>query len=139
MAKLELIREQVAQDENIIDLPIYQKDGQPYLAADGVTPSTIGIFGSESKSIHDAKQAIQRVFLASPKTRLDPSDVFENRVALAAAGVARLTGWEGDDDQPMPYSRENAVVLISSADHILEQVEEGIKRHAAVFKTASSR
>lgn len=132
VSKLDAI---IAEDEEGTAIPINQKNGDPYLGADG-KPSTITVLGSESKKYRQAKDAIQRRNLRSRATRPEPSDLLKNRIELASAVVVSWSGWE-DKGQPYPCTPENVKNLFR-ADHILEQVESGIFAHADFFVKSSA-
>lgn len=134
MADINEIDAQVAQDEEVVDIPIYQKNGEPYLAKDG-SQSTIGVTGEDAKRYVTMQGTIQRRMIRQRRTP-DDSDVQRNRVDQAAAGVGRWHGWEAGD-QPFPYSPDNVKALLSKA-HILKQVEAGIAGHADFFKSSAT-
>lgn len=128
------IEAEIAQDENIVDIPIYQKNGEQYTAKDG-TPSTIGIVGSDSKSVKAARNTVQRRMLRLGR-KAEPADLLKNRLIIAKAAGRRWTGWELGDT-PAPYSEDNLAKLLT-AEHILAQVEAGIDGHADFFSAAST-
>jgi hypothetical protein len=125
----------IAQDEEGSVIPINQKNGDPYLGADG-SPSTITVLGSESKRYRQTKDSIQRRSMRSRSVKMEPADLLKNRIDLAAASVIDWSGWE-DGTKPYPCTPENAKVLFR-ADHILEQVEMGIFAHADFFVKPSA-
>ena len=126
------IKKAVAQDENAVDITIYQKDDQPYTAADGKTPVTIKVVGSESRQYRAAKDSQMKKMMRLRGRKLEPDDIRRNRVELAASAIV---GWNGFESSgiPFPFSPENARLLLTQADHILEQVEDGIAGHADFF------
>jgi hypothetical protein len=132
---IKLLQAQVAQDDTPVTIPIYQKDGDPYLAADG-TPATIDVVGNESKKYRLARLAVQKQMLRSRRTRVEPEDLQRNRIALAAAAVTGWHGWEADG-KALEASPENVRALLS-VEHILDQVEAGVSLHADFFKQNSS-
>lgn len=142
MADITQVREQVAQDEEVIDIPIVQKNGEPFLAKDGTTPATIGVVGSESKRYiaerdRQTKQLIRQNRRRGGNTETTPDELRANRVAMAAAAVVRWNGWESNGE-PWPCEPENVKALLGSSADILEQVEDGIERHARFFALRSA-
>ncbi len=125
----------VAQDDTPVTIPIYQKDGDPYLAADG-TPATIDVVGSESKRYKAARTQITKTMLRSRRARVEPEDLQRNRITMAAAAVTGWHGWENGSDA-LPCSEENIKSLLE-VEHILDQVEAGIAAHADFFKQSSN-
>lgn len=134
--KITELPHEVAKDEEIIDVTIYRKDGEPYLAADG-TPATIGVVGSEAKDYRRAEDAISRRMLRMGR-RSTPDDLRENRIAQHAACVRRWHGWEDDYDADVPCTPENVKTLLGAAEHILDQVVAGVIGHASFFAKSSS-
>jgi len=129
------IQAEVAKDETGVVVPINQKSGDPYLAANG-TPATVTVVGSESKKYRAARDSISRKMLRGRRTRLEPADLTNNRVEMAAAAVTDWHGWEAGG-KPAPCTPENVKALLMAADHILEQVESGISEHADFFANSS--
>ncbi len=128
----------MAQDEQGAVIPIYQKDGDPYLALDG-TPSTFTVVGTESKQYMTAKRAHQkRLFKLMNRLRgqdLDPEVSRLEDIKLLSAAV---TGWHGWDDgekdsEPTP---EN-VREVLAVPHIFDQVQAGVGAHADFSKANS--
>jgi hypothetical protein len=130
MADITEIDEQVAQDEESVAIPIYQKNGDPYLARDG-SPSTISVTGTDAKRYVAMVTTIQRRMLRRRQTKMEPADLLKNRIDLASAGVTGWHGWESGD-QDFPPTPENITALLGKA-HILVQVERGIEGHADFF------
>lgn len=120
----------IAADEEVADVTITQKSGEPYLAADG-TPATIGVVGSESKQYRLGRDKITRKLTRMGRVRFEPEDIRKNRVEQAAAAVVRWHGWEMNG-KDWPCTPEN-VKLLLAYDHILEQVEYAIASHADFF------
>lgn len=131
MADITAMQDEIAQDEVGSPVPIYKKNGEPYLAADGTTQSTITVLGSDAKQVRLAKETIQRKLLRQRRTKLEPSDILENRISVAAAAVTAWDGWESEG-KPFACTPEH-VKLVLKAEHILEQVEAGIAGHADFF------
>jgi len=130
MADITQLEQDLANDERVADIPIYQKNGAQYTAADG-TPSTIGVTGSDAKRYRAEKHAIQREMLAQRRSRLEPEDITRNRIRQASAAVSRWHGWESAG-KPLDCTTPNARALLK-IEHILEQVEAGIDGHGSFF------
>lgn len=123
----------VDKDNEGAVVTIYQKSGEPYVGLDG-NPSTITVVGSESKRYRDAKHAQYRRMqkrVRSGRSEATPEELERDNVDLTAAAVIAFSGWE-DDGKPLAFTPEN-VKLLLSFEHILEQVQAGIHRHASFF------
>lgn len=134
MADFSAIQEASKLDERVADIPIYQKNGDPYLAADG-TPATIGVTGSDAKAYKLEKQNVQRELIRQGKKQMEPADIERRRIRMASAAIQRWHGWEANG-KPFDCTKDNAKALLS-IEHILEQVEEGITGHASFFTSAA--
>jgi hypothetical protein len=133
------IKQELAQDEETVTFTVYDKADEPYLGSDR-KPATISVVGSDAKRYTDARQSIQRAALRThgkPTPDETIQRIRDNRIALAAAAITGWSGWESDG-QPFPCTPENAAVLLS-ANHILEQVENAIGKHATLFTKRSAR
>lgn len=135
MADISTIEAQVAKDEEIADIPIYQKNGDPYLAADG-SPATIGVTGTDAKRYVAMQATIQRRMLNQRRAKLEPADIQRNRIDQASSGVGRWHGWE-NGDQPLDATPENVKGLLR-VSHILDQVEAGIAAHSDFFRASGT-
>lgn len=134
--KLSTLKQEVAKDEEIVDIPIFAKSGEPYLARDG-SQCTIGVIGSESGDFRKAEDAISRKALR-PGRRTTPDDLREQRIAQHAACVKRWHGWEDEHDAEIPCTPENVKTFLGAAGHVLDQVVAGIHGHASFFANSSS-
>lgn len=126
---------EIAKDETGVLVPLFQKNGDPYTAADGA-PSTVTVVGSESARYRAAKSDIMRRALNQRRTKLEPADIARNRVDLAVAAVIEWAGWEAGG-KPAACTPDNVRSLMR-AEHILEQVEAGISGHADFFSRPST-
>jgi hypothetical protein len=135
--KISALKEAVAQDEEGAVLPVEGKDGEPYTAADG-TPCTITVVGSESKRMRAAVDRQTRRVLRNQRTKMDPDALRTNRIELAAAAVVAWHGFEDEAGTDVPCTPENVTEVLGAADHVLEQVEAGVRRHASFFAKSSA-
>lgn len=135
VANLKDIRKAVEQQDELVDIPIYQPNGEPYLARDG-SQSTIGVYGAESKYFKAAQAAQSKKIQQSRKRSFTFAEQEQAKRELAAAVTGRWHGWE-DGKVDLPCTPENAAVLYE-VDHILAQVEVGIYRHSDFFSSASA-
>jgi hypothetical protein len=124
----------IAQDDEGSEQIIYQKNGEPYVGIDG-KPATITVVGTESKRVRAALDANDRRAIRGRRQQTTPEDMRENRVNVAVAGSIAWRGWD-DGTQDIPCTPENLRKLYR-ADHILQQVEAAITRHADFFATSS--
>jgi hypothetical protein len=123
------IDEIIAQDDELAVIPIYQKNGDPYLASDDKTPCTISVYGPESKAAKKAKRVEWRKLSKRAGQTVEVEEYDASRLEKAAALVADWSGWESNG-QPAECTPQNVKALLA-AEHILAQVEAGIARHAA--------
>ena len=130
----------IAQDEEGAVVPIFQKNGDPYLALDGKTQSTFTVVGTESKKYQEAKRAHQkRVFSLLKRSggnSLDPEVANIEDIKLAARAVTAFSGWD-DGKKDLEFTPENVKRLLS-APHIYNQVIAGINGHADFFTRNST-
>lgn len=134
MASINDVEQAVKRDEEVVDLTIYDKQGDPYLAADG-SEATIGVLGSESAAYRKAEARASRRIVKARRTRLKDEDIRVHRIDRATAAVVRWHGWE-DGKKALDCTPENVKRLLAF-DHILEQVETGIQEHASFFAASS--
>lgn len=135
MASVEQVEQAIAQDEEVVDIVIYQKSGEPYAGPDG-KPCTWGVVGKESKRYTQAVDAVHRQ-AGRPGYKITPESTRNVRVSLALGGSVRWSGWTDNAGKALEFSAENARKFLKSAD-ILQQVEDGIGAHAAFFAKLSA-
>jgi hypothetical protein len=121
----------IAQDEEGVVTPIYQKNDEPYLAPDG-TPCTMTILGAESKRVTKATEATQRR-LGRRRKQEDAVQVM--RVERAIASVTAWHGWT-EGDRPAECTPDN-LRKVCRAQHILVQIELARDGHADFFAKTS--
>lgn len=132
MASLKQVTSQIEKDEEGVVVAITQRNGQPYLAADG-SPSTITVYGSEAPTYKKRRDAFYQELADSA----EEADRHANRIALAACTVKAWHGWEGEDGADIPCTVANARGLLS-VEHILYQVEKGATQGADFFGASST-
>ena len=134
--KLDELAKLTAKDEEGVTGTIYQRDGDPYLAADG-TESTFTVVGAESKRYRDAKLAHQRKMFKRARSgrTITPEEANLDAQRLAAAAVIAWHGWE-DGTKALECTRDN-VLKVLAYDHIFDQVGAMIQGHA-VFSDSGS-
>ena len=126
----------VAADEDGVVITIHQKNGDPYLAADG-TNATMTVVGSESKRYKAAKRATTDRMLNKRRSKLSAVEVEKNAISQAAAAVIDWHGWEKDGN-PLKCTPENVRLVLGLSDYILDQVQEGITGHTDFSGESSS-
>lgn len=117
-------------------IPISDKVGNYYMGPDN-EPCTITVVGSESARYRAAKHAQYRRMtkrVRSGRAEPAPEELERDAIELAASAVIGFSGWE-QDGKPLGFTPEN-VRLLLGFDHILEQVQAGIARHASFFEPA---
>ena len=123
------IDEEIAHDEDSVAIPINKKNGDPYVGANG-EDATISVTGVDAKKYKKVRDRIQKKNL-NRSGKMETAELMKNRVDLAVAGSTGWSGWEANGAS-WEFNDENLRTLISK-EHILEQVERGIKNHADFF------
>jgi hypothetical protein len=132
------LKQIVGQDEEGVEVVIYQRSGDPYLAPDG-SECTMTFVGSESKRYRDAERRQQRRLFKRARTRsvdITPEETEAEAVELAAAACIDWHGWELDG-KTAPCEPDN-VKAVLRYKHIFEQANAAIQGHAAIFAAKSS-
>lgn len=117
-------------------IQILDAQGNPYLAADGITPCTCTVLGAESKRVKAAKDANQRRLLRARRAKLEPADLRDGRVRVVIAAMTAWTGWQ-DGNAEAQLTPANITTLCGIEDH-LRQLEEAIEEGADFFGSSSS-
>jgi len=138
--ELQKIKALVEQDNEPVKVEIYQPNGDPYLGGpDGKTISFFEVLGSESKVYKEARRAQQRRIFkrarAGGGATMTPEESERDAIELAASAVTGWGAWEANGE-PLPLTPENVRAMLS-VDHIFDQVNAGIQRHASFFERAS--
>ncbi len=129
------IAAEAAQDAQGVEVPIFRRDGEPDLAADG-TQTTFTLLGPDAPQVRKVNDAqIRRALKARRGSQVDIAEINANRIERA---VAALVGWHGVEDKgkPVPLTQDSARAVLSDR-HYLEQAEKGIDEHARFFVNAS--
>jgi len=138
MASIGQIQALVERDDEGAVVPIFKKNGDPYLGMDG-EPSTFTVVGSESKLYRGAKHAhmrrLQKRARRSGGLTETPEQMAKDSRELIAAAVIAFSGWD-DGKKELPFTPENVKELLVF-DHIFEQVNVGVQGHAD-FSSAGS-
>jgi hypothetical protein len=135
MADFSKIDEEIAQDEQSVDVPLDDKAGNPYLAPDGTTPAFVCVLGSDAQRVRLVKEAQTRKLLRQARKKYTPQDLRTDRIEAAAAAITAWSGWTLNGE-PWPCTPENVKQFLR-AEHILVQIEDAIARHAAFFMNNS--
>lgn len=137
MASVGDIKKKVALDEEGAEVPIYQKNGDPYLGSDG-EQSTFTVVGTESKKYRAAKHAHLRRLQKRGRrggAKESPEQLERDSRELISAAVIGFSGWE-DGKTPLAFTPENVMMLLEF-DHIFEQVNVGVQAHSDFFSKGS--
>ena len=138
MASIKDIKKVVAQDEEGAVIPLFQKNGEPYVGLDG-EQSTFTVLGSESKQYRAAKHTHMRKLQKRARGRggvsEDPKQLERDSRELIAAAVIGFSGWD-EGGKELPFTPEN-VRMFLDVDHIFEQVNMGVQGHADFFSQNS--
>lgn len=130
MADLGSIQKVAKLDEQVRDIPVYDRAGQLYLGSDG-KPSTVGVVGAESATYKKNKAQADRTLGRSGRV----VNADEYRRHYAAGGIVRWSGWE-ENGKKLECNAANALKVLEF-DHILHQVEAGIRRDVDFFDPES--
>lgn len=136
--KLSEVKAEVAKDEEGVAIPIKQKNGEPYLAADGKTPVTITVLGSESKAVRRAEARQTRRAVRGQHQDIDEDTILANRAERCAAAVVAWHGFEDDHGKAIPCTPDNVKTFLTAAPHILDQVQRAVDGGVRFFTNASA-
>lgn len=131
------VHELVAQDDEGVVVTIYQRNGDPYLAADG-SEATMTVLGSESKAYRAAERRQQRRLFKRMRVRsadVTPEETEAEAIELASSAVIGWHGWESNG-KPLDCKPEHVKALLG-VKHIFEQVNAAIQGHASLFGARS--
>lgn len=132
MASITELKAQASKDEEAVAVPIYQRNGEPYLGPDG-EPCTISVIGSESaKYKRDAARAVREIVNTGRTATTE-----EIRVEKALCAITDWSGWTLGDDETLAEPTPENLRTVLSLEHIRNQVEAGIDRRSAFFESAS--
>jgi hypothetical protein len=142
MADFRTAQQSVQQDENVVDIPIFQKNGDPYLAADGTTQCTVGVVGAESRAARHAERTARQRYVRMLQTggvvaTTDDEEQESVEIEKTAACVVRWFGWT-DGDSEYPCTPDNVRQLLA-VPHIHTQVAAGVAKHAGFFARSARR
>jgi hypothetical protein len=135
---IEGLKKVVEQDDEGVTVTIFQRNGDPYLAADG-SEATVTVVGSESKRYRDAERRQQRRLFKRARVRgaeITPEETEREAIEVASAAIIEWHGWEADG-KPVPCENPHLTSFLK-VKHIFEQVNAAIQGHAAFFEARSS-
>ena len=124
---LELKKERDAEEVGV-ELPIFQKDGDPYLDKKG-EQCTISVVGSDSKQVTGQHRRQQQKRLNRGAKKLTQMELEKAQMDSAVAGVTGWSGWDAEGE-PAECSPDNVRLMFINAPWIQRQVEEGISSHS---------
>ena len=111
------------------EIQIFASNGEPFYAADGVTPCTVSVVGSDAPRYVAKRQKILRR-ASTLRRQITPEENVAGRIEIAVAGVVAWSGWELDS-KPAPLTEANVKQLLAASEGILSQVEAAIAGHGA--------
>lgn len=93
-------------------------------------PTTVRIAGSYSAVYRRTQDNQMQRMLKRRQMTLTPEQVTRNRIELVATCIL---GWEGftNNGQPYPFTKDNAVNLLTQAPWIRQQLEDAQADHAS--------
>jgi hypothetical protein len=93
---------------------------------------SITVVGTYSATYRKAQASNRDKFLKQRRGNLD-GDALEAQSIETTAKC--IKGWSGftSDSKPFPYTKENAIALLTNAPWLREQVEEAMNDHASFF------
>lgn len=121
------IKAERASEEEGVTVEIRNRAGE---LEEGVTITVVGTYSATYRKVRDAnrdKMVKQR------RGMLNGEALDAQAIETAARCIKGWTGFTANG-QPYPYTRENAIALLSEADWIREQVEEAMNDHASFFQ-----
>ena len=96
---------------------------------------TITVVGTYSQTYRKAQNANRDKWLK--QRRMDGDALEERSLETTAKCIKAWTGFTSEG-KPFPYTKENAIALLSGAPWIREQVEEAMNDHAGFFPKPSA-
>lgn len=127
MASLKELQGLKAKDEDGYPVAMHWRDRAKWLAADGKTPVTFTVYGSEAPTYLKRRAEVYRE-LSTAEENVD-GDTLAAFVAACA-----LKAWDGLEE---PFTPENARALMAF-EFLRVQVERGSTRGADFFGAAST-
>ena len=96
--------------------------------APGVSITVVGAYSDTYRK----SQAANRDKMLKSRGRMEASALEQQSIDTIARCIK---GWEGftSEGKPFPFTRENAVALLTNAPWIREQLDEAIHDHAGFF------
>lgn len=121
------------EDEGLV-VKVRDVHGEPMTTADGGAV-TIRIAGSYS-AVYRRTQDAQHQRWGRRGQLPDAAEARQNRLDLT---VACIMAWEGftNGGQPFPFTKENALLLLSKCPYIHEQLETAQHDHSRFFASPS--
>lgn len=120
---------ELAQEEEGVELPIFQKNGEPYLSLEG-KPSTITVVGGDSKRVVASnRRSVQRRLNRSSTKKMTPVELEAFAMEADVAGVISWYGWD-DGTEETECTPANVKLVFINAPHIQRQVHDGVEAHS---------
>lgn len=125
------------EDEGTL-VPVKSVTGEVQFYGEGEAkkPVTIRVVGTYSKTWRRANHALRERLRKFRTTR-----TIEQQEQHAIELIADcILGWEGitSGDQPFPFTRDNAIALLTTCQWVREDVEAAMGDHAGFFSTSSA-
>lgn len=132
-------KEVAEREESGTTFQVNDEKGEPDFNGEGdsKTPVTITVVGTYSRTFRRARERQREKNLKRGRGALTAEMLAKQETEVLADCIL---GWEGftSEGKPFPYTKENAILLLESAQWIREQVEEAMGDHQG-FSTAPSR
>lgn len=130
-------QETLDRENKGVSLPLLDRNGNPDLDSKG-NQSSLTIVGEYSSNVGKADDSQTRTMWKRRPGSFDPAQVTrKNRIERAASAVIGWSGIEANGE-PVPFSREAVVTLLTAAPWVLKQVEAAIESYGSFFEQPSS-
>ena len=132
---LSWLQAEAASEDTPVEIPLHDRDGEPYVNAAG-KPITASVLGEYSAPVRRQIEQNQKALGKLRRPQLTPEMHTANRHKVATAGLSAW-GMEDADGQPIPTTLQAVAQVCETAPWILDQLEDGMRRHASFFKSTS--
>jgi hypothetical protein len=130
----------VAREDEGQSVHIREASGElAYFSANGGPPApvTITVAGTYSAAYRRQLDAQRDRMLKARRNLLTADQLTANQIELVAACILAWAGFT-NGGAPFPCTRDNAVLLLTKAPWVRDQLEEAMGDHAGFFATAST-
>lgn len=127
--KLSDVKSRVARDNETVELPILDDNGEPATDSKG-EPVVWLIRGEQCAERRQAEDIENQKMLARQADEATTDDIRTRRIAIVGACVAGWRGMEEEDGSPLECSRKIVREFLEADRRLLERVERRAKEHS---------